>query len=120
MEPSAASPVAELAARQLEAYNRADIEAFSACYHEQVRVLDEDGRVTMEGIATFRERYGSLFEMLAEIHAEVDERLVLGRHCVDLERWSRLDPKTGERSEGIVLVRYTERDGKLAIVEFLR
>ena len=117
---STSSPVAELAARQLEAYNRADLEAFCACYHDQVRVLDEDGRPTMEGLPVFRERYGAMFEKLTEIAAEVETRIVLGSHCVDLEHWSRVDPETGERSTGTVLVRYTERDGKLAIVEFLR
>lgn len=119
MEPTD-SPVAELAARQLEAYNRADLDAFCDCYHEQVRVLDEHGRPTMEGLAAFRERYGAMFEKLADVAAEVETRLVLGRHCVDLEHWSRTDPATGERSSGTVLVRYTERDGKLAVVEFLR
>lgn len=120
MEPTPASPVAELAARQLEAYNRADLEAFCACYHEKVRVLDEHGEARTEGLQAFREGYGAMFAKFREIHAEVDERLVLGPHCVDLERWSRLDPESGVRSEGVVLVRYTERDGKLAIVEFLR
>lgn len=120
MEPPAPSPVAELAARQLEAYNRADLEAFCACYHEEVRVLDEQGKARTEGLAAFREGYGRMFESFREVSAEVDQRLVLGPHCVDLESWSRLDPESGERSEGVVLVRYTERDGKLAIVEFLR
>jgi hypothetical protein len=120
MESQPESPVAELAAAQLEAYNRADIEAFCACYHEDVRVLDEQGEARTEGIEDFRAGYGAMFAKLREVRAEVDRRLVLGRHCVDLERWSRLDPETGERSEGVVLVRYTERDGKLAIVEFLR
>ena len=72
------------------------------------------------GLATFRERYGALFAGVTELHAEVDQRLVLGRHCIDHELWSRVMADTGERSEGVVLVRYTERDGKLAIVEFLR
>lgn len=112
--------VARLAAAQLEAYNRRDIEAFCDCYHEEVRVLDENGEATMEGLTTFRERYGALFEGVTELHAEVDQRLVLGRHCIDHERWSRVLKDSGERSEGVVLVRYTERDGKLAIVEFLR
>ena len=81
------APVRELAARQLEAYNARDLEAFCACYHDEVRVLDENGEATMEGLATFRERYGALFEGVTELHAEVDERLVLGRHCIDHERF---------------------------------
>ena len=44
----------------------------------------------------------------------------MGPHCVDYERWWRVDPDTGERSEGEGLVRYQERDGQIALVQFLR
>ncbi|MFN7143179.1 MAG: hypothetical protein ACK4YP_05340, partial [Myxococcota bacterium] len=52
--------------------------------------------------------------------ATVDARLALGPHVVEREQWSRADRVTGERSEGEVLVRYTEVDGLLRWVEFLR
>ena len=50
------SLVAELSDRQLAAYNAADLEAFCACYHQHVRVLDEDGNATCEGMDSFRAR----------------------------------------------------------------
>jgi len=34
--------------------------------------------------------------------------------------WWRVDPNTGERSGGTVLVRYEERAGLIGIVQFLR
>ena len=116
-EPTACS---RLAASQLEAYNRADLDAFIACYAEDVIVLDEAGGVTMKGRAEVRERYGRLFASFREIRAEVLTRLLVGKHCVDHERWSRVSIETGGRSEGEILVRYTEQAGLIAIVEFLR
>jgi hypothetical protein len=51
--------------------------------------------------------------------ATVDQRLHLGAHCVDLESWWRVGAD-GERSKGMVLVRYLERDGAIGVVQFLR
>ena len=38
------SEITRLAARQLEAYNQGDLEAFCACYHTDVVVYDENGQ----------------------------------------------------------------------------
>ncbi|MBO6940278.1 MAG: nuclear transport factor 2 family protein [Deltaproteobacteria bacterium] len=111
--------VARLAEAQLDAYNRADLDAFCACYHPNVRVLDEEGAEVSRGIDAFRERYAALFAR-GGFGGRVETRLVLGSHCVDDEHWWRLDPETGERMEGRVLVRYRERDGLLAEAQFLR
>ena len=114
------SDCVRLAQAQLAAYCRADLDAFIGCYAPDVVVLDEEGKPTIEGREQMRERYGSLFAAHRDIHAEVHSRLALGRHCVDHERWSRVHRATGERSEGEILVRYTERGGLIAVVEFLR
>ena len=111
---------ARLAAAQLGAYNAADLDGFLACYAEDAVVLDEAGAVTMQGREQMRERYGRLFSSFREIHAGVETRVVMGRHCIDHERWSRVSVETGERSEGEILVRYTERAGLIAIAQFLR
>ena len=110
--------VSDLAQTQLEAYNSSDLDAFCACYHADVLVLD-DLEETVVGIEAFRERYASLFEKW-EFGAEVPSRLVSGAHCVDYETWWRIDPESGQRSEGDILVRYTEREGKIAVVQFLK
>ena len=44
--------------------------------------------------------------------ATVPERMSLGRHCVDLERWWVQDPETGARKEGALLT----CDGYRAVV----
>lgn len=112
--------VLRLSHAQLAAYNAADVDAFCACYHPDVRVLDADGRATLEGLAAFRERYATMFRENREVHAVVHGRLLLPPHVVEAEAWSRVNVATGEASAGEVLVRYTERDGRIAVVEFLR
>ena len=112
--------VLALSRRQLDAYNRADLEAFCECYHREVCVLDAAGERTLEGIDAFRARYGAMFSSHRDVTATVSERIVLGPHCVERERWSRVARDTGARSEGEVLVRYTEHEGRLRWVEFLR
>ncbi|MBM4360072.1 MAG: nuclear transport factor 2 family protein [Deltaproteobacteria bacterium] len=109
---------AELASAQLSAYNAMDLDAFCDCYAEDVRVLDAEGRVTLESLPAFRERYAGLFGGWDAVGATVATRLVLEPHAVDDETWWR--SRQGERHEGRVLVRYTARAGRIALVEFLR
>ena len=112
------STIVALATQQLAAYNDSNLDAFVACYHADVRVLNGD-EVTIRGQADFRAQYQNLFESWA-FGAEVPERIHYAAHCVDLERWWRTDPESGLRSEGVVLVRYEERDGLIGTVQFLR
>ena len=112
------SVVEQLALAQLQAYNQSDLDAFCACYHPQVQILDEAGAVTIQGLDSFRERYVDLFSRY-QFGATVSQRLVLNQTCIDDESWWRIDPDTGSRSEGRVLVRYQEKGGKIALVQFL-
>lgn len=110
--------IADLAARQLAAYNAADLDAFCDCYHSDVRVFDDLDEQS-PGLEAFRERYRDLFERW-RFGAEVSQRLVLGEHAVDLERWWRTDPDDGTRHEGEILVRYTLRADRIGVVQFLK
>lgn len=77
----------ELAQRQLDAYNARDIDAFVACYHPDVEVRDfPSGKVTLEGRAAMRERYGPMFAKHPELHAKVTQRVALGAVVIDEER----------------------------------
>ena len=112
--------VLELARRQIAAYNRADLDAFCACYHPDVAVLDHTGAVTSSGMAAFRAGYQEMFAACVEVHAEVIDRVLMPPHVVEHERWSRVVRATGEVRSGVVLVRYTEQDERLRWVEFLK
>lgn len=112
--------IVELSDRQLRAYNAADLDAFCACYHDEVRVLDEDGKVSIEGIEDFRKRYEALFTGCDDVHATISQRILLGRTVCELERYQRRPKTTGVLDQGDIIVRYTERDGKIGTVQFFR
>ncbi|CAN5511351.1 hypothetical protein BH09MYX1_BH09MYX1_25630 [soil metagenome] len=114
------SDVTDLATRQLEAYNRADLDAFCACFHDEVCVLGEDGAVQRRGIADFRAAYGAMFSEHLAVEASVESRVALSPHVVEHERWSRVRVSDGVRLGGEVLVRYTAEDGKIRWVQFFR
>ena len=111
--------VLALARRQLVAYNRADLDAFCACYHPDIVVLDHGGAVSRAGMAEFRASYQEMFAACADVRAEVIDRVLRPPHVVEHERWSRVVRATGEVRSGEVLVRYTEQDGLLRWVEFM-
>ena len=112
------SAVVKLAIAQLKAYNAQDLDAFCAAYHDEVRVLDADGKESFAGIKNFREKYRPMFES-GGFGATIDRRVVMAPHCIEREAWFRTDQKTGKKKTGTVLVRYTEKDGKIAVVQFL-
>lgn len=76
---------AEIVDRQLDAYNRHDVEAFVACYTEDARFIDAPDRVALEGQAAFRAAYSRLFAVHPAIHARITQRIVVGRFVTDLE-----------------------------------
>ena len=118
MDERTMTPIEDLAQQQLDAYNRSDLDAFVACYHPDVRVFNGNEH-SLSGIDAFRERYRTLFNEW-QFGASVPQRMSLNTHCVDFETWWRVDPNTGERSEGTILVRYEECDGRIRTVQFLR
>ncbi|MHC4793340.1 MAG: nuclear transport factor 2 family protein [Planctomycetota bacterium] len=111
------SEIEELACRQLEAYNASDLDGFCDCYHDQVEVWNDLAPGT-SGITSFRDRYQDMFARWS-FGGTVSRRVVAGDHAVDLEHWWRVHPDTGERAEGVLLVRYTLREGRIGIVQFL-
>ena len=105
--------IVQLATKQLAAYNRADLDGFCACYHPDVQVFNGEEEKP-RGIEAFRKRYEDMFAK-GGFGASVPTRISVGKHCVDLEHWWRANGKTGE-----VIVRYTEKDGLIGTVQFLR
>ena len=71
--------------RQLDAYNAHDVEAFLACYAEDVVVRHVDGRALMTGIEQMRAQYTEMFELHSDVRAEVANRLQAGEWVVDEE-----------------------------------
>ena len=113
------SEISRLAARQLEAYNQADLDQFCACYHADVVVYDEDGQESLRGAEAFRARYAPMFRR-GHFGATVSTRLSVGDHCIDLEEYWREAVEGQEAVHGQVLVRYRLKEGLIGEVQFLR
>lgn len=105
---------AELAQAQLDAYNAKDLDAFCACYADDVRVWRmPDPMPRTSGISSFRESYASGPFANPAIRAEVRERLVMGSKVVDYE-W--VHGRSAEAQP--VMVVYHCRDGLIHEVYF--
>lgn len=74
--------------RQVEAYNVGDVEAFVACYAQEVVFEDADGSPQTAGRDEMRKRYGELFASSSSLHAEIHSRIRVGSYVVDEERVS--------------------------------
>jgi uncharacterized protein (TIGR02246 family) len=76
---------ADTVARQVDAYNAHDLEAFLSCYTDDVVITTGNGDVILDGINAVREQYAVWFTELPDLHAEVHVRLERGTWVVDDE-----------------------------------
>jgi hypothetical protein len=80
----------ELAQGQLDAYNARDLDAFLSFYAEDCVVRDlPGGAARIEGREAMRARYGALFASCPDLHARLENRIVVGDFVVDHERVQR-------------------------------
>lgn len=72
--------------RQVDAYNRRDIDAFLSCYARDAVVEDATGTVVMQGHDAMRAAYSELFRTSPDLRAEIATRIRLGEYVIDEER----------------------------------
>ena len=108
---------ANAAQAQLDAYNAHDIDAFLAVYADTVAAYNFPGELLGRGKLGMHQAYAPMFERLPDLHAEVTERIVLGRYAIDRERVTGLPD--GETAE-VVAIYEVNADGKIARVWFMR
>lgn len=115
-EPGNETVTLDVVARQLDAYNRQDLDAHVACFHPDIVVADLNGAESLHGIDAYRERYRGVFAQFPQNRAEALVRISLGGVAVDHERvWRSPDAQPFE-----VLAVYTLKDGLIARVDFVR
>lgn len=107
---------AALAQAQLDAYNAHDLEAFCACYAEDVTVAELDGTVTVRGLEALRERYRALFAEHPLNRADLVARMVVGGVVIDHERIWRAPDAAPFEAAAI----YTVRGAHIARVVFIK
>ena len=77
---------ADLAQRQLNAYNFRNIEAFLEPYADDVEVYTFPNTLKYKGKATMREIYGNMFKNIPNLHCELEGRIIKGNTVIDKER----------------------------------
>jgi len=82
MRENASDPVA----RQVDAYNRRDIDAFRSCYAPDTVIEDAVGTILMQGHETMRARYSELFIASPNLRAEIATRIRIGAYVIVEER----------------------------------
>lgn len=113
----AAAMPARLAEAQLAAYNARDLDAFAACFADDVEVYDFPGVLNLKGREAFRARYAERFKAEG-LEAIAVHRAVIGSRVIDHERvW--LEGRDRSAPIDLVVI-YTVRDGFIARVDFIR
>ena len=107
---------AEVVQRQFNAYNLRDLEAFAACYAEDVKVYDFPAERRYEGRAELRKVYADLFARSPGLHAELVNRIAVGDVVTDHERVRGLPD--GRTVEAAAI--YEVKDGLIRSVRFKR
>lgn len=101
---------------QVDAYNAHDIDAFAACYAENVTITDLSGkRPVVKGISALKHAFAFLSTMPKEFHVEIVQRAVTGPTVVDVEQAVGLP--AGKKTHQSMAV-YEVRDGKILNVWF--
>ena len=77
---------------QLDAYNAHDVEALVATYAEDARLFEHPATLLASGATQLRERFALRFGE-PNLHAQLKQRLVMGRFVVDHELVTRTFPE---------------------------
>ncbi len=104
-----------IVARQLEAYNRHDLDGFMACFAPDARIENGEGMVIAENIDAIRERYRNRFSSNPDLHSGLLNRITVGSYIIDDEH---LTGFADGSSQHVVLVYRIEND-LIASVRFL-
>ncbi|WP_096187103.1 nuclear transport factor 2 family protein [Evansella halocellulosilytica] len=76
----------QAAQKQLDAYNKGDIDAFIDVYHDDVKVYDfPSNELKLSGVKEMKKRYGKLFEDNPNQHAALLSRMTHGNIAIDHE-----------------------------------
>ncbi len=103
-----ATPEASLVARQVEAYNARNLDAFLATYGPNAMLFDLDtGKRIASGTDELRKRYTHRFTSSPDLHATIHQRIALDNYVIDRE--SVIKKKGEPRSEAIAIYYVREK-----------
>ena len=97
--------------RQLDAYNRRDLEAILAIYADDAEFIEHPDTIICRGSAALRTRFAERFAE-PNLHARLVHRIVLGAKVFDQEEITR-NFRDGVRVLSVVML-YEVRAGRIA------
>lgn len=106
----------DLIQRQLDAYNRQDLDEYVACYAPDVIVAGLNGAITENSREALHARYAKAFATFPENKAYLKNRIEVGGTVIDHEHVVR---KPGGEEFEIIAI-YTVKDGLIARVDFAK
>ncbi|MEC7262778.1 MAG: nuclear transport factor 2 family protein [Bacteroidota bacterium] len=107
------SPV-KIVQKQLDAYNKRDIDAFLDTYSENIKLYNFPNQLFSEGKTTMETQYGSFFENTPDLHCTIKNRIVIGNKVIDEESVTI----NGTTFSAVAI--YEVENGKIVKVTFLR
>ncbi|RYC67538.1 amidohydrolase family protein [Spirosoma sordidisoli] len=107
---------ADLAQRQLNAYNARNIDAFLEPYADDVELYDLPDKLIGKGKEAMRKQYSGMFERVKLLHCELVNRIVVGNTVIDHERVTFAADKPPVQAVAI----YKIENGKIQKVYFTR
>lgn len=105
-----------LAQRQLQGYNKQDIEMFLEPYSEDVRVYSFPDTLLFTSKDEMRRRYTKLFSSRPMLRCELIDRVVLGNVVIDHERVTGLSENSS--AEEVIAI-YRVSEGQIVAVYFV-
>lgn len=77
---------ASIAQKQLDAYNKRNIEEFLAVYSDNCLITDyKSGDTLMFGKSEMRKRYSEMFSTLTKLNCKINQRITVDKYVIDEE-----------------------------------
>lgn len=100
--------------KQLEAYNKRDIDAFMKTYTQDIKLYNFPNNLSSEGQKPMRESFESFFSNTPDLHCEIKNRIVIGNKVIDEEYITA----NGQNFSAVAI--YEIENGLIAKVTFIR
>ncbi|WOD42434.1 nuclear transport factor 2 family protein [Hwangdonia lutea] len=100
--------------KQLEAYNKRDIDAFVNTYSTDIKLYKFPNSLMSEGQDALKKQYESMFEKTPDLNAEIVNRMVLGNKVIDKEK------VTANGNIFYAIAIYEVKNGKINKVTFIQ
>lgn len=102
-----------LAQKQLDAYNKRDINAFLDAYSKDVKVYSYPNKLDYKGLENMRKRYQDFFKNTKDLHCKLVDRIVFKDQVIDHE----LVTANGRQFKAVAI--YKMKKGKITSVTFM-